>query len=151
MKHLSQRDRWIGALENNLALARLTVILMTGEETRHTLLCPSELDSVAAVHYWFRDAMEAVLALAKVSAVEELIPETQRAICPLCGESNQEFNGEEIGFVYPEGLRHHLLGNHGSVQCGVSKIALDYALSSISQRRGWHGNGSTVLKTLARR
>lgn len=142
MKPISRQEKRIRALEDKLAMARLTVIIMTGEEMRHILLCPSKVDSTAAVHYWFRDAMERVLALADVLTIEESPPKGKYANCPLCGESPHGFNPERAGYVYQEDLRQHLLGNHRRTQCGVSKIALDYALSSIDQRHGSHSCGS---------
>lgn len=138
MKPISRQEKRIRVLEGKLAMARLTVILMTGEEARHVLLCPSNLDSAAAVHYWFRDAMERVIAIADVFTNEESSPKGKYANCPLCGEGPRGLYRERAGYVYPEDLRRHLVDNHSGTQCGVSKIAMDYALSSIDRQRGSH-------------
>lgn len=51
-----------------------------------------------------------------------------RVPCPLCKNvPNSPFSRDMVGFVYPEGLRRHLLGAHSARQCGVMGALRDYA------------------------
>jgi hypothetical protein len=134
MKARTPQEIRIRKLEDDLYFARRTVFQLLASEAREILDSPTNLDSPMKVHAWFRAASEQILELADVLNIDEPTRHTQRAICPLCGESAQDYYRRGPGFVYPEGLRRHLLGAHGCTQCDVTKIALDEALISAETR-----------------
>ena len=41
-----------------------------------------------------------------------------RAYCPLCGGSSQNFYGGE-GYAYPDGLRRHLESSYNAHRCAI--------------------------------
>lgn len=123
----SQDDR-IRQLESDLAMARMTIIELTGEKFESVLYPHSDVIKQQGVHRWFRDAVEKVLDLAEVITSEERWGRNRRAVCPLCGAEAQNFYHQGPGFTYPEGLRRHLHGSHRSVQCPVAQAAHELAI-----------------------
>jgi hypothetical protein len=125
-----QEDR-IRKLEDELFLTRETVFHLIDPRAREILSSPSELRTRADVHDWFSKAVEEVLQIADAMIDQDTAEE--RAICPLCHESAQNYRLPDQGFKFPEGLRRHLLGSHKSTQCRVSLVALNEAIDSIAR------------------
>lgn len=123
----SQEDR-IRQLESDLAVARMTIIELTGAKFESVLYPRSDVIKQQRVHLWFRDTVEKVLDLAEVITLEERWGGHRRAVCPLCGAEAQNFYHHGPGFTYPEGLRRHLHGSHRSMQCAVTQAAHELAI-----------------------
>lgn len=123
----SQDDR-IRQLESDLAMARITIIEMTGEKFATLLFPHSDVIKQQGVYQWFRDAVEKVLGLAEIVTVTTPIGNLRHAVCPLCRAESQNFYRLAPGFTYPEGLRRHLHGSHRSMQCAVTQAARELAI-----------------------
>jgi hypothetical protein len=124
-------EQMVRKLEDELFMVRLQVIHMAGPEAEKILDSPRGLTSQAEVWHWFEGAMEQVLDLAKPQSSEERgdrFYHGDRAVCPLCGDSAQDYYKPENGFAFPDGLHRHLLGEHRARQCAVSKVAFDHAV-----------------------
>lgn len=130
MRAKSPLEERIRKLEDDLYMARALILELTGPDLHEVLYPPSDLDPRGA-HAWFKGAMDRVLVFADVIAIEEPLRTSQRAVCPLCRGDANDYNRAGPGYVYPEGLRRHLLGANTSTQCPVSKVALDLALKSV--------------------
>jgi len=125
------KDDRIRQLEDELFVARQAVFHLIDPRAREILTGPFDLDSRADVHEWFTNAVEEVLQIADAMIDQDTAEE--RAICPLCRESAQNYRLPDQGFKFPEGLRRHLLGSHKSTQCRVSLVALNEAIDSIAR------------------
>jgi hypothetical protein len=131
MRARSQDDVRIRKLENDLYLARALIIELTGPRASEILMAPSDLRSAGDVHRWFRGAVERILEIAETITIDEGLCQSLRAVCPLCGESANDFYRPGPGYKFPVGLRRHLLGAHNSYQCPVVQEALAHALAQI--------------------
>jgi hypothetical protein len=125
------KDDRIRQLEDELFVARQAVFHLIDPQAREILTSPFDLDTRADVHDWFKNAVEEVLKLA--DAMIDQDTEEERAICPLCHESAQNYRLPDQGFAFPEGLRRHLRGSHKGTQCRVSLVALNEAIDSIAR------------------
>jgi hypothetical protein len=125
------KDDRIRQLEDELFVARQAVFHLIDPRAREILTSPIDLDTRGNVHDWFKNAVEEVLKIAQAMIDQDT--EEERAICPLCRESPQNYRLPDQGFAFPEGLRRHLLGSHKSTQCRVSHVALNEAIESITR------------------
>jgi hypothetical protein len=123
----SQEER-IRQLESDLAMARITIIELTGEKFQSVLYPHSDVIKQQGVHQWFRHAIEQMLELSEIVTVVTPIGNLRHAVCPLCGAESTNFYRLAPGFTYPEGLRRHLHGTHRSVQCAVTEAAHELAI-----------------------
>lgn len=94
----SQDDR-IRQLESDLAMARITIIELASEKFEAVLYPRSDVIKQQGLHLWFRDAMEKVLDLTDVIAIEERRGRHRRAVCSLCGAEAPNFYQQ--GLVSP--------------------------------------------------
>ncbi|GLQ98349.1 hypothetical protein [Dyella mobilis] len=130
MKFTSSPHARIRELEEQLYLARRTVIKLTGETTSQVLSPPYNLKSWQEAYDWFEKVIEQVIHEAPIIPKDRRTDYEslgERAICPLCGDSAQDYYNPTNGFAHPEGLRRHLVGSHKSTQCEVAREALQQA------------------------
>ena len=129
-KALTEDQRRLRQLENDLYFAQRTALSLLRPAYREILLDSAYLRSRGDIGNWYRKAIDKVIDAADVIVVKESLRESRRAVCPLCGESAQDFYRPGPGYVYPEGLRQHLLGTRHGTQCDVAKIAFEHAISN---------------------
>lgn len=99
-------------MREELYLMRRTVISLVPLPYRKIVSPPYHFTREGG-HSWECATAEKVIGLVK--------PDTMgRSACPLCGETKQPYGD---GFKVPGGLERHLLGSHGSQQCGVMRAA----------------------------
>jgi len=130
-------EQKVRKLEEELYLVRDALMHMAGPKAEEILRAPYKLSSQVEVWQWFREAVEQVLGLAKPRSMEErgdIAYLGDRAVCPLCGDSAQDFYQSDNGFAFPEGLRWHLLGGRSARQCVVTKSAFNQAAYSVANR-----------------
>jgi hypothetical protein len=61
----------------------------------------------------------------------EFSSSSDRAYCPLCGESADNIYDTK-GFAFPEGLTRHLEGSYNARRCDVTKAAFALALEHVA-------------------
>lgn len=130
-------EQKVRKLEEELFIVREALLHMAGPAAEKILRAPYGLSSQAEVWSWFREATEQVLDLAKPRSPEERGDRFyfgDRAVCPLCGDSAQDYYQPENGFAFPDGLRSHLLGERRARQCAVAKSAFDQAVYTVASR-----------------
>jgi hypothetical protein len=124
-------EQMVRKLEEELYLVRRQLIQMAGPEAEMILFSPSNLTSQPEVWDWFKGAMGQVLELAKPRSSEkrgDRYYHGDRAVCPLCQGSAEDYYFPDNGFAFPDGLSWHLLGQRRARQCVVSKAAFDQAV-----------------------
>jgi hypothetical protein len=137
-KHLPPRlpehpaEKRVRELENQLYDVRRTVLRLVGQEASKILTAPHELKSQHEAYTWFEEATQKILELAEPLSNEVATPDfyhqSERAVCPLCGDSAIDYYSPDGGFAFPEGLLRHLRGERRARQCDVAKTALDLAI-----------------------
>lgn len=124
------RDARIRELESDLFFARVALFNRLDERLQDIINTMPIDATFSEVYRWFEGAMSDVIDLAEPLSAEERTDTTHngdRARCPLCGDSANDYYNPNNGFAYPQGLRRHLLGTHNNTQCEVSKQILSQA------------------------
>lgn len=139
-------EKRVRELEDELYFARRTLIDMLGADAQGIFVkTPCRSISPGEVYAWFELVMGRVLEIARPLSPEERTDQTydgDRARCPLCGGSANDYYNPNNGFAYPEGLRRHLLGANNNRQCNVSReiLAHERYVGSLPTLGEWHSN-----------
>jgi hypothetical protein len=121
----------IRRLEDELYLARSTIISLMPKESQEILKSYYSCSSKEGTYGWEGSAAERITGLAEMLPAHQGSYFGTRAYCPLCGYGSS--SPHENGFSVPEGLRRHLVGWGGNVhQCRVFEAAVKLA------RDHWH-------------
>jgi len=137
--------RRIDKLELELYVARRTLINRLSLGIQELLVHIPRSLTFGEAYDWFEEAMLDVVDMA------ELIPESERtdttyngdrARCPLCGDSANDYYNPNNGFAFPEGLRRHLMGANNTNQCEVSREILAHVryVSALPDPGEWRSN-----------
>lgn len=108
-------------------------------------LVPAEYAQLLGGHYdcknrsevweWNQGVVNQIIALVKPNPANEMggqyVSTSDRAYCPLCGDSATDIYGGIQGFAYPEGLHRHLSGSYNAKLCFVMKVATDLAIERV--------------------
>jgi hypothetical protein len=117
----SQCEEITRRLEEDLYLARRTIIQLMPDNVQEIMNAYYSCRSRQELYRWEYDAVEEIIKLANILSAEEGSRFSDRAYCPLCGEGTS--SAYERGFSVPEGLRRHLVGQGNIQQCGVMQAA----------------------------
>ncbi len=121
----SQCEEITRRLEEDLYLARRTIIQLMPDNVQEIMNAYYSCRSRQELYRWEYDAVEEIIKLANILSAEEGSRFSDRAYCPLCGEGTS--SAYERGFSVPEGLRRHLVGQGNIQQCGVMQAAVRLA------------------------
>ncbi|MEM5419649.1 hypothetical protein [Paraburkholderia ferrariae] len=121
-------------LSVDLAVARRKIIDLM--DMRGLLDGYVGIDNYDDLLAWQRGALQRVLDAADVREGVKMgdLYGRDRALCPLCRRSANGPNSVR-GFIFPEGLRRHLLGYHNAAQCDVFGAAHDSIVRRIRAKR----------------
>lgn len=126
MNLTSEYDGEIRRLKNDLDHARRTIICLMPEPVQEILDSYYRSTSRVELHQWKSSVIDQLVELAK--PVPRHTPyDTERAYCPLCGGSAQDFYQSQQGFSLPVGLHRHLEGWGNTHQCDVTVAAFGLA------------------------
>jgi hypothetical protein len=118
----SQSDERIRQLETELDDARRAVIRLMPEKVQEILYSYHRCTSRIEFHHWRSAVIDELVELAK--PIPRHSPyDTDRAQCPLCGGSPENFYQPQQGFSLPVGLHRHLEGWGRVHQCDVTAAA----------------------------
>ena len=111
-------------LENRLIRAQEAVIDLSPPEFRELLMSWRKCESFYELSHQWRDNVADIV----VAAAEEQIGVGEglrdgEVYCPLCKKGNAGPYGG--GFLYPLGLRRHLLGQTRGFQCDVTEVIFE--------------------------
>jgi hypothetical protein len=118
-------------LEEDLYSAQVTIIQLMPEEIQRVLEGYYSCKSSGDTHIWEATAANEIIGFAKVLSPQEGSYFSDRAYCPLCGDSAQSYSDEK-GFTVPLGLYRHLSGRGKAHQCAVFNAVISLA------RAYWH-------------
>lgn len=129
--HNMPPHRIIEELEDELYLAYKTILELMPLHLQELLDTYGSLNSLEESMLWERSIINKVVDLAvPLETPHKVTSFSDRAYCPLCGESAHNIYPEE-GFTIPDGLKRHLKGTHNSVQCPIIRAVLGLAKFSI--------------------
>lgn len=117
----SKLEAEINRLQNDLYMARITIVDLMPEQVRQLIQHYHGFKSHDEAYRWEQDLIEKLIAVSQPKSAREMgdySSTTERAYCPLCGGSAQSVYGTE-GFAFPEGLKRHLAGSYNSGRCMV--------------------------------
>ncbi|HEY4212200.1 MAG TPA: hypothetical protein VGM84_12010 [Steroidobacteraceae bacterium] len=118
----TQYDERIRQLENELDDARRAIIRLMPETVQEILDSYYQCTSRIEFHHWKSKVIDELVELA--SPLPRHTPyDTDRALCPLCGGSAENFYQSTQGFSLPLGLHRHLEGWGRTHQCDVTAAA----------------------------
>lgn len=117
--HSDSPEKRIRELENELWIARETLINLLPDKL-HTLLNSFEkCKTKEEASQWMKDVIEKILIHVKTDPFDSR-SDRSRACCPLCGSGTEDRHGEK-GFAFPTGLRRHLTGFGNTTMCPVMR------------------------------
>lgn len=115
-RQMNESEERIRKLEDELYMARETIIELMPEKTQKILSSYYSCKSSQEIRQWRDSVVEHIIGLAE-PLPDHISIWQHRAICPLCGGSSTSAYSD--GFTLPEGLRRHLIGFGNVRQCSV--------------------------------
>jgi len=106
-EYINPYEEKIKDLQNELDDTRYTVISLMPEEVKKVLRSYYSCDR-KETHLWSDRTAKKIIEFAKILSPEEGSYYSERAYCPLCGDSSSSYDA--VGFSIPEGLYRHLVG-----------------------------------------
>jgi hypothetical protein len=121
-------------LRSELWETRTALIGMAPAAVYPVLTSYFECKTMRDILKWQSWTIDKILAAAEPKPAREMKDygsASDRAYCPLCGESANNVIEVE-GFAFPEGLRRHLEGSYNARQCVVTKAAIELAREHVA-------------------
>jgi hypothetical protein len=124
---IAPHDPELERLKSDLDYARRAILRLMSEPAQDILKRYYQCESRAALYKWQSSVVDQLADLAKPLPRRSGY-EGERAYCPLCGGSPEDFYNSQRGFSLPLGLERHLSGFGNTHQCDVTVAAFGLAL-----------------------
>ena len=122
----AQHEPEIQRLQMDLDRARRAIIHLMPESLQEILFSYRQCTSRGEVYQWREKVSDQIVECAKPFPRRSAY-DNERANCPLCGGSPQNFYEFQQGFTLPIGLHRHLVGWGNTHQCDVTLAAFELA------------------------